>query len=865
MATVIRSISHHHCRRMSKRTMLSGRDDPAMEQARDTVKSRMNRQVEEIVSTDGVPQSVFLRYIKSEIENEQACLELPLTILLLISFSVLAVTLLRQDQVLAVEHAIEFDIGENANFAIADNMLHKTIADVHCVADFWSWMRLGLLPLFVQPTWSYSEPQSPAFGEPLFAGLGDNLGALPERWLFKGNEEKSPMRNEYRRYTRMIGGIRMLQQIAPTSYDMCRYPSNIRPLMEKWYGKPCAFSELGYLSMELEQTETHENPARVEWLLPELASLDELRAQLIDMEDGCNLAATLGREMSTCRCRFCRPQEKDGDHFPRQPWIDEQTLRLEVSMIVYNPQYGMYTFVGVNFLFARGGRIHKFTNLMSTWADMSAASAEEKLTILISLSLWVCALLYVLVCETREMLTVVRQSQDRWWRSLSRNYVGIWNAIDWVSILVGVFVCLCYATLQRMGAVLNSELTDMLHISARAKNGTIDSMEYGLATGDFFEAMLQMSKSERLFRLSLCLYTSIVMLRLFKSFAAQPRLALVTATLQGSSTDMLHFGIVFFSVYVVMMVNSVLMFGQDLEDYATVARATHSCFLAIFGEWNWDLMGDIGMFKAAVWFWLFQLIMVLILLNMLLAIIMEAYSEVAAHAQSTETLLQQVQNVLRRRKEFRTGRRIRLQDIIRSFEKDSEGDHEAMLSENRKITPEFLVGHVPKMQRKQAERLLCRAYEQNAKALEERQTEQTQKTKVQKMIESIAAQEKEILNTVGNVTELIREFDRVEVCGDPEYDYYFTTEQERKKGVKASNANIEDMVSETSLEISKAFVQHLATIEKWQDAYEKKQHGLHHLIAEMQLMVNQQSQCIAALAEVANGHAAEDESAHGLQ
>eukprot|EP00927_Polykrikos_kofoidii_P019341 TRINITY_DN19030_c0_g1_i1.p1 TRINITY_DN19030_c0_g1~~TRINITY_DN19030_c0_g1_i1.p1 ORF type:complete len:860 (-),score=125.80 TRINITY_DN19030_c0_g1_i1:263-2842(-) len=859
MATVIRSISHHHCRRMSKRTMLSGRDDPAMEQARDTVKSRMNRQVEEIVSTDGVPQSVFLRYIKSEIENEQACLELPLTILLLISFSVLAVSLLRQNQVLAVEHAIEFDIGENANFAIADNMMHKTLLDVHCVADFWSWMRLGLLPLFVQPTWSYSEPHPPALGEPVFAGLGDNPGALPERWLFKGNEEKSPMKNEYRHYTRMIGGIRMLQQIAPTSYDMCRYPSNIRPLMEKWYGKPCAFSELGYLSMELEHTVVHDNPARVEWLFPELASLDELREQLIDMEDGCNLAATLGREMSTCRCRFCRPQEKDGNLFPRQPWIDEQTLRLEVSMIVYNPQYGMYTFVGINFLFARGGRIHKFTSLMSTWADMSAASAEEKLTILISLSLWICALLYVFVGETREMLTVVQQSRDRWWRSLSRNYVGIWNAIDWVSFLVGVFVAFCYATLQGRGAVLNSELIDMLQISARARNGTIDSSEYELATGAFFEAMLQMSESERLFHLSLCLYTSIVMLRLFKSFAAQPRLALVTATLQGSSTDMLHFGIVFFSVYVVMMVNGVLIFGQDLEDYATVTRAVHTCFLAIFGEWDWDLLGDVGMFKAALWFWIFQLIMVLTLLNMLIAIILEAYSDVADRARSTETLLQQTQNIWRRRKEFRTGRRVRLQDIIHSFEKHGEGDHEAILTDNRRITPEFLVGHVPKMQRKQAERLLCRAYEQHVKKLEERQTDQTQRNKVQQMIESMTEREMEIRSTVGNVRQLVSEYDRVEVCGDPEYDYYFMTEQGRKKVVKTSNASIEDVVSETSVEISRFFVQHLATIEEWQDAYVKKQRGLHHLINEMQVMVNQQSKYVAALAEVANWLAAEED------
>eukprot|EP00972_Heterocapsa_arctica_P037622 5537427-Heterocapsa_arctica.AAC.1 len=66
---------------------------------------------------------------------------------MLVSFLVLALFLLNQNQIFAVEEGVYRDIEENANFAWAHNFGHKTIHDVNSVADFWSWFRLGYLPL----------------------------------------------------------------------------------------------------------------------------------------------------------------------------------------------------------------------------------------------------------------------------------------------------------------------------------------------------------------------------------------------------------------------------------------------------------------------------------------------------------------------------------------------------------------------------------------------------------------------------------------------------------------------------------------------------------------------------------------------
>ena len=59
------------------------------------------------------------------------------------------------EQTHAVDDAMYFDITENANFAYGGEypfqngrMGHKNIFDVNSFADFWSWLDLGITPIY---------------------------------------------------------------------------------------------------------------------------------------------------------------------------------------------------------------------------------------------------------------------------------------------------------------------------------------------------------------------------------------------------------------------------------------------------------------------------------------------------------------------------------------------------------------------------------------------------------------------------------------------------------------------------------------------------------------------------------------------
>lgn len=50
------------------------------------------------------------------------------------------------------------------------------------------------------------------------------------------------------------------------------------------------------------------------------------------------------------------------------------------------------------------------------------------------------------------------------------------------------------------------------------------------------------------FRFWLCIYPVVLLMRLFKSFAAQKRLAIVTDTFRVAYNDLMHFFVVFLSL-----------------------------------------------------------------------------------------------------------------------------------------------------------------------------------------------------------------------------------------------------------------------------------------------------------------------------
>jgi len=621
-----------------------------------------------------------------------------MTIILLLSFTILAMYYLGGQTVTIVEDAMTEDIVENANFAWAHNFGHKAINDVNSYADFWSWCRLGFVPLIApKAPWFYSESLQDVYPASTSGNSsGYDVNILPTRRPYEGFVRQVPVRNDYLRYNRIIGGFRFRQTVAETSAKTCLHPGEESKFIQ-WWGKLCTEKSSEELHPDFYATETFDGAERVEWFLMEVEDHEQLIQRVIDMEDGCFSARAQNRR---CLCEWCAAQT------PEHPWLNEQTKRVEISFTVFNAQYGIYCMATVNFWFNRAGHIHKRVNVRSSWAGLSVRSPGELAMIIISGFLWVLSCLYVFGTEFKEIISLCRSKSKPWHLTIIDDYLGFWNIIDWISIAIACLVLAYFVMLQITCAAVNDALGAMANDAAAGIARSHHAYEEQVQ--NFQKEVETMCDTERDFRFWLCIYPLVLMMRLFKSFAAQPRLAIVTNTFKEAKDDLLHFFLVFASAYFCLTVNSVLCFGQDSLSFSTLARAMHSCFRAMLGDWDWEGMEEIGRFKAFIWFFFFMMVMVLVLLNMLLAILMDSYSRVKTAAENADSLAKQCLTMIRRLKQNRRGERVKLNDIWDSLleQPDMKGDDSLLLSSSKLLKPEDLLNIVPGIPKSQALRTL---------------------------------------------------------------------------------------------------------------------------------------------------------------
>ncbi|CAE7155511.1 PKD2 [Symbiodinium pilosum] len=668
-----------------------------------------------------VQLGLYLLWLRNELDSEAAFLEMPWTMLLLLTFAVIVYMHTRPDFVVVVEGGWKSAIEESATFAWSDHFGHKNVHDVNSLADFWSWLRLGLLPLLVQHSWAWSEGLDGAYTKLASANFSENFSMqnLPERLdlaygLFADEpwgRAKLPVRDDVLSYNKIVAGIRLQQERAVGSWEACNIPASMpEELWKDWLGKPCMVSEPSYfLTPEVHDSETFNGePMRVEWMLTAQQDLQELQMLALDMEDGCSdltgksLMAGRPEVPEDCWCQSCRDgaQGPAGSLIPG-PWLDEYTRRVEVSTVAYNQNYGLLSFVSVNFFINKGGHVYTLLDVQSARIDPYVGYLLSVFIMVLCDILWLIGLLKLLFNEVQDIVNTITGSQSVWWKALLFEYFAFWNVVDWLSLACAWAVLGTYVragvevgeTSLQLERVLQPDVVNLTRTELAARSDLV------------FQATESLVAAERDFRTTLLFFPMLVMLRLFKSFHAQPRLALVTKTIITASQDLLHFFIVLFSVYSCMAIFGYLLFGQDVQDFSTWDRACITCFRALLGEWDWEELQSVGRVLAAIWLWCFVVLIVLLLVNMVLAILMDAYGVVKSQASVMMTVPQQISEMLRRRRLNRDKKTVRLSEIWFAYLEQFQSMREMFESEVL-VKPEDLVKVVPGLPLSQAKRTL---------------------------------------------------------------------------------------------------------------------------------------------------------------
>lgn len=645
-----------------------------------------------VIRFQGVPVHDIRSYIDEELAQRDACLSLPWVVILFISFLCSVILHQRYDVINAQRRALIFDLEENANFAFAEpipfespRMGHKNLYDVNTFADIWSWLNLGLTPLLWDEGWSMSEHRSSILARcaskrsSLEGYFGSNVLPLkdvgtdavfnrscPEQEINPDIIKKwygQPRTPTYLWFNTVVGGVRMRQSIAtqiecPASKSyasklhsgVCIKPRQVWLKPESWLN---LFDSAAYTDMDT-------------FFLLSGSPQAEIRKKLRDLEN--------------------------------KAWLNPMSQDIEFLFIVYNAHIDLLVVTQISIHVNGAG--HFYRTILPTGIWLNPYHGWE---CYLADTCWVLGILKILISE---MMDFNRLFNKRGLRNACAEYFSISNFVDWCSTLAGISISIFWALHM-------SKLANLRDYLDQAEIGVPGTWSDSSLREQFFDQAHAVAASMAVNARFVSVYPFILVSRVFKVCSGQPRLGLVTQTLVRAYVEVVHFGLVFAFVFTLFASSAMILFGPHNPEFASFDRAIDTSFHILMGDVDWDSLNEAGRLPCGIWFWSFIWILDLVMFNMMLAIIMDVYTETRGNLRSdAETLWSQAYQVYWRYKEMKAGRRLGLAKILRHLEDLQEQTSPRQgPPESEVLTAQQFVKHVPGLGEAQAARILAKSWQ----------------------------------------------------------------------------------------------------------------------------------------------------------
>lgn len=332
------------------------------------------------------------------------------------------------------------------------------------------------------------------------------------------------------------------------------------------------------------------------------------------------------------------PRAQIDEHFRylyERGWFDAQSKALVAKALLLNSEVGRPRLeqYQLMFSFSRGGGI--FTRM--TMESLFLEFASGWYTLCCDF-LWIGCLLFITCVEVKKLFRSIRSGTCR------KTHSNFFKILQWMIIVFGWLCILCYVIQHLMRAAVVDALRDVIATQRADIPAEVNNMGQ-----DLLEKADDMLSFTSWFRILLADYHLILMFRFFIAFSAQPRLGVVTSTLEASLLDILHFLVVLLPTFMAYAISGCFIFGRRMEGFSTFDGAIGICFrMASEGEYEWDELSTEDYWTACLWTWTFMLLIVLLMLNMVLAIVLDVYTEMRNSAGQSETVFITLLNLWRR-------------------------------------------------------------------------------------------------------------------------------------------------------------------------------------------------------------------------
>jgi hypothetical protein len=324
------------------------------------------------------------------------------------------------------------------------------------------------------------------------------------------------------------------------------------------------------------------------------------------------------------------------EYLTKGHFIDAHTSYLEVDMLLYNEQWGesYFTVVEISFQNNDGGAIE--LNVKAKNFDASPYETYADAGRFILELIFIALIVFQAGYEARQMILDYRSG------NLYGYFADPSNIMNWGGIILSAAsFWIWFVEYVPLVQDFQPELRYNVYYDYYNEGNMVNNVnvaEYNKVVDLYADAHAIIDKQEIYMELQ-GMSLLFVLLRFLGMMHFQPRLGLITKTLYNAAQDLFHFVILFMVVFIGFNYLSWWIYGSELDMFSTFNLAFNTNYKMMLGDTDAFAVMDLSgkNFIGVIYIYMFNVVVTLVLLNILLAILVEAYMKVAEEAEKKDT------------------------------------------------------------------------------------------------------------------------------------------------------------------------------------------------------------------------------------
>ncbi|WIA39913.1 hypothetical protein OEZ86_013355 [Tetradesmus obliquus] len=304
--------------------------------------------------------------------------------------------------------------------------------------------------------------------------------------------------------------------------------------------------------------------------------------------------------------------------------LDDRTRGLTARLVTYNAELKVFADIQVAFDFQAGGSIQVSNRIYTLSLELYDPTSANLARYAFEVLLAGCIVLLNLI----ELARFAQAARYSWRGRIDKGLgqylssIGVWLRLaNNVLLLAGLG--LWWTFVNSHAKQFNMDLRYPVYENLQPQAFFLKLAGNGAGLATAWEAITRLEAAISVLNVYYAINGICILLliaRLLRAMDFQPRLGVVTKALALAAPDLLHFFLVAGSVFLCYCMMGFLIFGNSLPWFATFPTSINTCFEMLLGEFadvNRDLrsLGGLQSVAGILFFWSFELLVFLILLN----------------------------------------------------------------------------------------------------------------------------------------------------------------------------------------------------------------------------------------------------------